>query len=1349
MSAFSLHERSESAPHRAKLERLCELYQSYRLEQRAQVVVVNAPLGSWAESLLNDFKRHVLSRREPYFESAFESAGGRTYGPIRELLGQYVHHLDELGLSDDGLMLEFAELSSQMGVGNYAFSMQERVDPRTPLLQLQFYERIGRLLQLCSQRTPAVLVIRDAHLADSTSRAALRFLVENHALDPVDQYAIADLDRPRFRGFLVLSSQDQESGLSFSPQTLGFELLDLAGVDEQAVRSFLQDPSVVQRFLSSSRGDISSLRSLLEALPAQVDDLFERRLLRLGQPARSLLSFLAVYEKPASPDFLARLAELPSSALGSTLRVLLDAHLIEQRVRHGQLLLSFVSPHEQKLLLQSLDSALRQELHRAIANLLDEQRRVGQAFDVEEIAHHFLLARDGRAYAYALEAAEKLHIGFAFQRAAEFLEQLCACVDDDSALVDVYERLIELYTAMNHHRRALKYAGKLKRILPPQRQHGLQRRIARTLLDMGRFELAQTLLERNLDARSEHEPEQEIALHSLLAEALYGAGERARAAQVCQRGHTLIRSDSDAGSIRELVSMANTLAKIAIAERDFPAARGLLESNIERATLHAWADERVRALFNIGIVELMQHRHREAEQIFQECLGFGHNVSNPVTRAFCFLNLGVLFHQTLRWNQALEHYLHSLATFKSSANDFQFVATALNTAELYLDMGDLEHARSLVDATGSILEHREIHHYRAWRMQLLGRLEMEQGRVLAAAERFDTAIAEAKHKQWHKLPEIIADRVRAAILLGELERAEGLLDAMGATQDTELAWAQGLWLRALLARERRQLDRSCEYLQQAIAWYLERDFKHPLWELLHDLALLHFALGQERRAHEELDRARLLFAEVSAAVPESLRARFAEKTSSRLFLASLDAVSTGRNPHSPQLCAPTTQPVTDTAWSNAFIGNDERLIEVLHRVQLIAESESSVLILGESGTGKELLAEAVHQASHRAQMPLVKVNCGAFVETLLLSELFGHEKGAFTGALNRKQGRFELADGGTLFLDEIGDISPNTQVALLRVLQEGTYERVGGTQTLHANVRLVCATNRKLEQLVKSGQFRLDLYYRLKGVVLEIPPLRDRIGDIPMLAKHFLAQASHEPKHLSRSAMSQLLRYTWPGNVRELQNFLKSLALLVPEPHITAEHIERLGDFFGDGELRPNSAELESILDATYAQSLTAWAKVQQERPRSLPRRSDEHQQARPDSLPPTEKTAPDSTQSIVEHVLGGGLGLSEMKRKLEFDCIQQALTQTGGNVTQAAALLQMKRPRLSQIINADPQLQEIQTNLAEQAKCPIDKKLAKMASEQPKTKTVCEAGDIETERSKLEVAELTSKRDTLRGGLS
>ena len=240
-----------------------------------------------------------------------------------------------------------------------------------------------------------------------------------------------------------------------------------------------------------------------------------------------------------------------------------------------------------------------------------------------------------------------------------------------------------------------------------------------------------------------------------------------------------------------------------------------------------------------------------------------------------------------------------------------------------------------------------------------------------------------------------------------------------------------------------------------------------------------------------------------------------------------------------------------------IIGASPAMQQVFDAVLQVAPSRASVLIAGESGTGKELIAAAIHEHSPRAKKPFIKLHCAALAESLLESELFGHERGSFTGAVGRREGRFEQADGGTLFLDEIGEISPAIQVKLLRFLQEHEFERVGGNQTIKVDVRVITATNRNLLQRVKDGQFREDLYYRLNVVNIEMPPLRARPSDIPLLASHFLAKFARENEKqrdgFTDEALAQLANYEWPGNVRELENAIERAVVVSKKPRIGVE----------------------------------------------------------------------------------------------------------------------------------------------------------------------------------------------------
>jgi transcriptional regulator with GAF, ATPase, and Fis domain len=237
-----------------------------------------------------------------------------------------------------------------------------------------------------------------------------------------------------------------------------------------------------------------------------------------------------------------------------------------------------------------------------------------------------------------------------------------------------------------------------------------------------------------------------------------------------------------------------------------------------------------------------------------------------------------------------------------------------------------------------------------------------------------------------------------------------------------------------------------------------------------------------------------------------------------------------------------------------IIGDSRVMRGLLRRIQMVAPTDSTVLILGESGTGKELVASSIHRNSRRKQAPFIKLNCVAIPPDLLESELFGHEKGAFTGATARKPGKFELANGGTVFLDEIGDMPLALQAKILRVLQEKEFDRVGGTRTVQVDVRIICATNQDLAEMVAEGRFREDLYYRINVFALQLPPLRERKEDIPLLVDDFLAQTVPEVR-ISSEALQRLIGYAWPGNVRELQNTVERAAVLSQGQNIDVAHL--------------------------------------------------------------------------------------------------------------------------------------------------------------------------------------------------
>jgi DNA-binding NtrC family response regulator len=309
-----------------------------------------------------------------------------------------------------------------------------------------------------------------------------------------------------------------------------------------------------------------------------------------------------------------------------------------------------------------------------------------------------------------------------------------------------------------------------------------------------------------------------------------------------------------------------------------------------------------------------------------------------------------------------------------------------------------------------------------------------------------------------------------------------------------------------------------------------------------------------------------------------------------------------------------------------LVGSNPGILELNKLIRTVADSDSTILVLGESGTGKELVARAIHYNSDRSDQPMIPVNCGAIPEDLLESELFGHVKGAFTGATMNRVGRFQMADGGTIFLDEIGDMSPKLQVKLLRVLQEQAFEPVGATQTVRVNVRVIAATHRDLEKDVAAGRFREDLFYRLNVIPVHIPPLRERTDDIPILVAHFIERFNKlKGRRLTRfddDTMAALCAFGWPGNVRELENLVERMAILHTEGEITLAHLP----------------EKFSGLTPRPAAAMAAAAAME----------------------------IPD-----------GGIDFNALVDRFETQLIERALDKAGGIKNKAAALLNIKRTTL------------------------------------------------------------------------
>ncbi|MEM9694884.1 MAG: sigma 54-interacting transcriptional regulator, partial [Myxococcota bacterium] len=740
------------------------------------------------------------------------------------------------------------------------------------------------------------------------------------------------------------------------------------------------------------------------------------------------------------------------------------------------------------------------------------------------------------------------------------------------------------------------------------------------------------------------QPDERAEAGALLAQVRYVAGDRDQAARFANMA---IEVSSEPNTRLE---GRNVLGKLLLAREAWTEAESHFAEDAHEAAVHGLREKELRSRLNRSIAVLYLGRRDEARGLLEEVMRDGEKWGLPRAVAFSMTNLATIAILQHDYERALTLSEKAIRVRRQLGGRLGLVQPITNLAELRLRLGLVDEAeQGLRFGLQACSDGLPPSRY-AYFAKVAACIHLERGETTAAASELGNALSGAMGSGERSLL-AQCHRIAADIALedGDLPRARVAIEQASKLRHTDFGRAELAVLRARLLRATGEsyMDAAHEALSMA----QQADDPESLRHAHTLLAFAYRTEGREERMAAHVQAAVTLRERTLSALPAPWRSHFA----SRRALRSLQELETGVvlnvNPVVPEEEeeeVPTAAPTpVSTSKKRTMVGDSPAMSALKLAVRRVAATDATVLIHGPTGTGKELVAEAVHHQSGRASGPLVKVNCAALVETLLLSELFGHEKGAFTGASARKRGRFEVAEGGTLFLDEIGDISSRTQVALLRVLQDGSFERVGGTSQLKASVRVVCATHRDLRAMVEQGTFREDLYYRLCGVVVEVPALKERIADLPALAEALLDQAHErhgiQPKPLSDDAVRLLSRHEWPGNIRELENALRVAALFAPGPEVTAadfrEHVEALRH-----------------LDEVAPMSL---------------------REAAPVSIVPPASNFADAVYTEVK----GGIRLADMKKKLEEDCITRALLETGGNITRAADLLGMKRPRLSQLV--------------------------------------------------------------------
>ncbi len=1061
---------------------------------------------------------------------------------------------------------------------------------------------IASLLEAVASVRPTVVALHDLEDADAESIELLSHLLDSTGALPTrpSRLMIAATLREGTRHLERLRSHPRAVRVRVD------------ALDPEGLGVLLQTPEYLARLLASTGGLPRAIERLIESAPPTPDEHLARRLATLSAEARALFDALAVLGRPASADELAFVAGLPEGSRGA-------AELPAS---------GLVRADAQSLVLDDADDAERTRAKLPPDWRLTLERRCIEhclrepADPAGALRHAVRAGITDRALDLWEAASDALSARHADAMAADLLDRV-AELAGAGAPVALHARLAELRLGTGEFRQALRAARHVLCAAPSE--PSAARRVAQALVLAGDLpEAAQVVRRARRAAIDAGEVETTADLGATLAELLYQNGRLEEAERVA------LEVLGARPPLEAELGAMQTRAKVALAAGDLDAAERLYADYENRARATEQGRHEALAVGGRGVVLLTRGATREAERALRRCARLAEQAHDRKGQALACHNLAVAAHLAHDYAAARARYEEALRLLRLVGNRSSLARAAYNLGELYESLGDRTRARTMCElgaqAGGTGIAPRA----QAEGLLLRGRVELGDGNVEQARAAFEAARELLGQVDPLRSAAAIVGLARAALHDGHVGEAAALLDevpeGVTASRLAEVALA-----RVALARARGAdpVSAAREAVRAAEAASDEPACIEGLVALARGLA----ERGEHAESVEIADRAAALDARVGARVPEDLTAAWDDRPLRREMLALRAGRPSERSARAPAA-------VPNGVRSSRLVGDSAAIRRILAMVDRVGPSRCTVLLTGESGTGKELVAEALHRSSPRSDGPLVRVNCAALVESLLVSELFGHEKGAFTGAHERKKGRFELADGGTLFLDEIGDISPAVQAALLRVLQERRFERVGGRTSIEVDVRIVAATNRDLDAMVRDGTFREDLYYRLDEVRLEMPPLRDRRGDVAALAAHFLERVAEErvepPKRLGPDALELLERQDWPGNVRQLENAIRAASLFADGPEVLPVHFEGcLGGASVGGRDAAVPPELDFGLDG----------------------------------------------DDPYERVKSGELSLRALKKELERRCVERALTECEGNISKAAGLLGMKRPRLSQLV--------------------------------------------------------------------
>lgn len=1229
----------------AELSTLKALY-AEAAERGERLAILEGPTGVGKGRVLRELKTRMRLDGGVVLEG--HSEPGRAFGPFADIVTEALRFLDEVGREPRA---DLEALACSQGCHRYWWQHSSTVpglslsslseDPQISALEkrLRFFDAIRQLLWQVAEVRPPVVMIHELDRADRGTLALLHFLLEEGRGPWTENVAPERTLRALFVACLRTDVEAPLGDLVASLRRLrSTRRVEIGRLDDDGVRAYLQSPETIQRVIERTGGMPEAIDLLLEGDPLTPEARVEKTLSQLSPEARSLIDALSVLDGSADADLLAHMAgrSVDAHARSEFAR----CELITRQVTEGTLLFAFLTQRDREQTYKLVHADRRRAIHaRACDHFADHPGALATA------ARHALHARDyERAIELAMQAAQTLAASHDHAEAAALLESVLERSPEPSA--EVRESLAELYRTAGDYARALAHAREAAKESPDSARAA--RREGQLLTLSGRLDEAAEALERARRlAEASNDAVAVTEADTLLAELHYQRGAYDDAESWARLGLEGARVHE---SLPLEIHARNTLGRLALMRGNPTESLALFEENFESAIDAGLAHQEAQALTNMGVARLHMRDLGGAQLDFERALNVS-GASDTRDHAIALENLAVLAHWQRDFKTAQTRYYDAVTLLKRLGNREMLARVVNNLGELYCAVGDAARARTLCEFSSQVggagLSARVI----AEGLLLRGRIEAAEGDLRAARAAFMAAREQFAGIRDARQSIACRELARLSLAEGDVPGASDWLaeitvgDAPKDASEHALVSAE---IERAAGREPLPLARR--------AVVLAEDAGDPLALLPALLALARAQIdaGELSAATRALERAHTTETSLTQRVPEEgmpawcerpLRTELA-RVEAQLATAWAKVDQQGGNPKArisslpPSPRAERRKPEWEQRYSD-IVGHSPALTTVLGVLDKVAPSDAMVLIRGESGTGKELIASAIHAQSPRRDKPLVKVNCAALVETLLLSELFGHEKGAFTGAQARKKGRFELADGGSIFLDEIGDISPKTQVALLRVLQEHEFERVGGTHPIKVDVRIIAATHRDLEQMVRDGTFREDLYYRLRGVMVRMPALRERLEDLPELCRDLLARIAEErneaPKVLSDDALKLLRAHPWPGNVRELENVLRSVTLFAESPMLTAQDfgslLESLSDPLHAGAAHDDSAAGAPVEDAVY------------------------------------------------NLIKAGNHSLLDLKKLIERECIARALRETDGNITKAATLLGMKRPRLSQLV--------------------------------------------------------------------